>query len=237
MNKKTKFEDLGLIDFKKCWDYQESIFNRIISVKSQNRKKNETNPTNNYLLFCEHPHVYTIGKSGNINNLLIEERFLSKKGASLYKINRGGDITYHGPGQIVGYPILDLENFFTDISRYLRSLEEVIILTLEHYGIKGERSKGETGVWLGVGTSSARKICAFGIKSSRWVTMHGFALNVNVDLDYFNYIVPCGIKDKKVTSISAELKQTVCTAELKKLLLQNLEFVFNMQFFNDEKNI
>ena len=237
MNKKTKFEDLGLIDFKKCWDYQENIFNHIISVKSHNRKNKETNPTNNYLLFCEHPHVYTIGKSGNINNLLIEERFLSKKGANLYKINRGGDITYHGPGQIVGYPILDLENFFTDISRYLRSLEEVVILTLEHYGIKGERSKGETGVWLDVGTSNARKICAFGVKSSRWVTMHGFALNVNVDLDYFNYIVPCGIKDKKVTSLSAELKQTVCTAALKKLLLQNLEFVFNMQFFNDEKNI
>ena len=160
MNKQVKYEDLGLIDFKKCWDYQEHLFSKILNTKSRNRKENTNNPTNNYLLFCEHPHVYTLGKSGNEKNLLVNEEYLKSRGAKFYKINRGGDVTYHGPGQIVGYPILDLENFFTDIHRYLRLLEESVILTLSEYGLSGERSEGETGVWFEVGTSRARKICA-----------------------------------------------------------------------------
>ena len=191
MNKKVSFEDLGLIDYKKCWDYQEALFAEILAVKSTNRKENKTDTTANHLLFCEHPHVYTLGKSGDKNNLLVNEEFLKSRGASFYKINRGGDITYHGPGQIVGYPILDLDNFFTDIHKYLRFLEEAVILTLREYGLEAERSKGETGVWLDVGTEKARKICAFGVKSSRWVTMHGFAFNVNADLSYFGNIIPC----------------------------------------------
>ena len=209
MNKKVFFEDLGLIDYKKCWDYQEFLFSKILAVKSDNRKNNTFKETTNYLLFCEHPHVYTLGKNGKKSNLLVNEKFLKQKGANFYKINRGGDITYHGPGQIVGYPILDLDNFFTDIGKYLRLLEEAVILTLREYGLNAERSIGETGVWLDVGKKNARKICALGVKSSRWITMHGLALNVNSDLSYFNHIIPCGIVGKNVTSMQEELGEEV----------------------------
>ena len=229
MNKKVIFEDLGLIDYKKCWDYQENLFADILSVKSTNKKENKKDKTENHLLFCEHPHVYTLGKSGDRNNLLVNEKFLKFKGASFYKINRGGDITYHGPGQIVGYPILDLDNFFTDIHKYLRLLEEAVILTLREYGLEAERSKGETGVWFGVGTRKARKICAFGVKSSRWVTMHGFALNINSDLSYFENIIPCGILDKKVTSLENELGEKLDMEEVKNKLKTHLVYLFEME--------
>ena len=233
MNKKTKFEDLGLVDFKKCWDYQESLFTAILDVKSNNRKTKKTTITKNYLLFCEHPHVYTLGKSGNKSNLLVNEEYLKNKGASFYKINRGGDITYHGPGQIVGYPILDLENFFTDIHKYLRLLEETIILTLADYGLEASRSQGETGVWLDVGTPFARKICALGVRASRWVTMHGFALNVNTDLGYFDHIIPCGIRGKSVTSLRVELKRDqVDENEVKEKLLEHFLNLFEAQKVN-----
>lgn len=204
MNKQVIVKDLGNKDYKETWDYQESLFEEIVSQKTNNKANGTNLPTTNYFLFVEHPHVYTLGKSGHIENLLIDEEGLKNKGATFYKINRGGDITYHGPGQIVGYPILDLENFFTDIHKYLRSLEEVIIRTLSDYGLKGERSEGETGVWLDVGTPFARKICAMGVRCSRWVTMHGFALNVNTDLGYFDNIIPCGIRGKAVTSLNVE---------------------------------
>ncbi|QSS96029.1 lipoyl(octanoyl) transferase LipB [Psychroflexus sp. ALD_RP9] len=207
MSKDVIFQDLALRDYKETWDYQEDLFQQILDIKIKNRREDAQLPTQNHLLFVEHPHVYTLGKSGDLKNLLLNEAQLKEKNATFYKINRGGDITYHGPGQLVGYPILDLENFFTDIHRYLRTLEEVIILTLKDYGLKAERSKGETGVWLDVGTPFARKICAMGVRASRWVTMHGFALNVNADLGYFDNIVPCGIQDKAVTSLNVELGQ------------------------------
>ena len=229
MNKKVHFKDLGLIDYKKCWDYQEFLFAEILSVKSKNRNRTRKKTTKNHLLFCEHPHVYTLGKSGKKHNLLVNEEYLKNKGASFYKINRGGDITYHGPGQIVGYPILDLDNFFTDIHKYLRFLEEAIILTLNEYGLKGERSKGETGVWFDVGTKNARKICAFGVKSSRWVTMHGFALNVNSDLSYFDNIVPCGIVNKGVTSLEKEIGKKISVEAVKKHLKTHLAQLFSME--------
>jgi len=206
MNKKIKFIDLGLMDYKEAWDYQQNLFDEIVEIKKNNRRNNTSIKTPNYFLFVEHPHVYTIGKSGNISNLLIDKNQLKNKNASFYKINRGGDITYHGPGQIVGYPILDLENFFTDIHKYLRLLEETVILTLDSYGIKGERNDGKTGVWLDVNTPFPKKICAMGVRASRWVTMHGFALNVDVDLDYFNNIIPCGLTNNIVTSIKKENK-------------------------------
>ena len=228
MNKKVKFEDLGLIDYKKCWDYQEDVFAKILEIKKTNKTKKPTVNTQNYLLFCEHPHVYTLGKSGDKKNLLVSEEMLEFRGAKFYKINRGGDITYHGPGQIVAYPILDLDNFFTDIHRYLRLLEESVILTLEHYGLKGGRSKGETGVWIDAKTKKARKICALGVKTSRWVTMHGLALNVNTDISYFNNIIPCGIVDKKVTSMQQELREDLDMQNVKKILLKNLSSVFKM---------
>ena len=229
MNKKVRFEDLGLIDYKKCWDYQESLFADILAIKTKNKKPNIKNTTKNHLLFCEHPHVYTLGKSGNEKNLLVNEEYLKNRGASFYKINRGGDITYHGPGQIVGYPILDLDNFFTDIHKYLRLLEEAIILTLKEYGLMAERSKGETGVWFDVGTKKARKICAFGVKSSRWVTMHGFALNINSDLSYFENIIPCGIRGKKVTSLENEIGKKIALNEVKNKLKTHLSSLFEMQ--------
>lgn len=208
MNKKVFIEDLGFKDYKDTWEYQEELFKGILDLKVQNRRENSEIPTPNYFLYVEHPHVYTLGKSGDISNMLLNEAQLEAKGATFYKINRGGDITYQGPGQIVGYPILDLDNFFTDIHKYLRFLEEVIILTLAEYGLKGERSDGETGVWLDVGTPFARKICAMGVRASRWVTMHGFALNVNADLGYFDNIIPCGIRGKAVTSLHVELGKT-----------------------------
>lgn len=229
MNKQIIVKDLGHKDYKETWDYQERLFEEIVELKRKNRAENTEVPTPNYFLFVEHPHVYTLGKSGHIENLLIDEAALAKKGASFYKINRGGDITYHGPGQIVGYPIIDLENFFTDIHKYLRSLEEVIIRTLADYGIKGERSEGETGVWLDVGTPFARKICAMGVRASRWVTMHGFALNVNTDLGYFDNIIPCGIRGKAVTSLNVELsKEKVDTEEVKTHILKHFEEIFGV---------
>ena len=201
MNKTVKIHDIGLVDYEEALNFQLKLFNEIIDTKISNRKNRTNTKTKNHLVFVEHNSVYTLGKSGKISNLLLNENDLKKNDIKFYNTNRGGDITYHGPGQIVCYPILDLDNFFTDVHKYLRFLEETIILTLRDYGIKGERSENETGVWLDVNTSNPRKICALGVKASRWVTMHGLALNVNNDLSYFNDIVPCGIKDKSVTSI------------------------------------
>ncbi len=232
MNKKVVFKDLGLIDYKKCWDYQERLFSQAIDIKAKNRKENSSLETQNTLIFCEHPHVYTLGKSGNQKNLLVNEAFLKLKGADFYKINRGGDITYHGPGQIVGYPVLDLENFFTDIHKYLRLLEESVILTLHDYGLKGERSEGETGVWFDVETSNARKICALGVRTSRWVSMHGFAFNINSDLSYFENIIPCGITGKTVTSLKKELSREVNIDEVKLKLRQNIAALFHMDLID-----
>lgn len=205
MNKKVIFEDWGLVDYQEAWDRQEAIFSKIVQIKTGNRVHGTDKPTDNFLIFTEHPHVYTLGKSGKFENLLLDERGLEEKQATYYRINRGGDITYHGPGQIVGYPILDLDNFFTDIHLYLRTLEEAIILTLADYGIAAGRYPGYTGVWLDADNERARKICAMGVRASRWVTMHGFAFNVNSDLSYFGNIVPCGIGDKDVTSMQREL--------------------------------
>ena len=237
MNKKIQLHDLGNKDYKETWDYQEQLFKQIVDIKIQNRKFNSQPmpagrqvPTPNFLLFVEHPHVYTIGKSGDLTNLLLSEKELETKGATFYKINRGGDITYHGPGQIVGYPILDLENFFTDIHKYLRFLEEVIILTIAEYGIIGARSDGETGVWLDVGTPFSRKICAMGVKASRWVTMHGFALNVNADLGYFDNIIPCGIKGKAVTSLHVELGKPIDENEVKEKIKKHFSTLFEATF-------
>lgn len=227
------FRDLGLIDYKEAWNYQEKIFQEIIDIKSQNRKEGTNVVAQSYLLFCEHPHVYTLGKSGDEKNLLVNEDYLKSRGATFYKINRGGDITYHGPGQIVGYPILDLDNFFTDIHKYLRFLEEAVIKTLADYGIDGERSGGETGVWLDSGKPTARKICALGVRSSRWVTMHGFAFNVNSDLSYFGSIVPCGIVDKSVTSLQEELGHKLDIEEVKEKLKKHLASIFEMELIND----
>lgn len=230
MNKKVEIQDLGLKNYKEAWDYQEQLFKGILDIKIKNRRENTKLPTPNYFLFVEHPHVYTLGKSGHAENMLLNEEQLIAKNATFYKTNRGGDITYHGPGQIVGYPILDLDNFFTDIHKYLRFLEEVIILTLADYGLKASRSDGETGVWLDVGTPFARKICAMGVRASRWVTMHGFALNVNTDLGYFDNIVPCGIRGKAVTSLNVELgKIEIPVEEVKEKLLYHFSALFEVQ--------
>lgn len=230
MNKKVQLEDLGTKDFKETWDYQESLFKGILDTKIKNRREEAGLETSNFFLFVEHPHVYTLGKSGDMSNLLLTEDELTQKGATFYKINRGGDITYHGPGQIVGYPILDLDNFFTDIHKYLRFLEEVIILTLAEYGLKTERSPGETGVWLDVGTPFARKICAMGVRASRWVTMHGFALNVNANLGYFDNIIPCGIRGKAVTSLNVELgMDKVDEEEVKSKILKHFTTLFEAE--------
>lgn len=218
------------MDYKEAWEYQETLFQEILQLKIRNRREGLSLETPNYFILVEHPHVYTLGKSGDISNLLISEDKLSKIGATYYKINRGGDITYHGPGQIVGYPIIDLENFFTDIHKYLRLLEEMVILTLAEYGVKAERSKGETGVWLDVGTPFARKICALGVRASRWVTMHGFALNVNADLGYFDNMIPCGIKGKAVTSLNVELgKSEISMEEVQQKLLKHFTVLFEAQ--------
>ena len=223
------FKDIGLIEYKEAWLFQEKFFNEILDIKSKNRNEGTEITTKNHLIFCEHPHVYTLGNSGNKENLLVNEEYLKSRGASFYKTNRGGDITYHGPGQIVGYPIFDLDNFFNDIGKYLRFLEEVIILTLKEYGLSGERSKGETGVWLDVGKPTARKICAMGVKTSRWVSMHGFAFNLNTDLSYFENIIPCGINDKKVTSLEKEIGHKIDIDHAKSLLKSNLERVFDLK--------
>jgi lipoyl(octanoyl) transferase len=238
MNKTVELQELGLKDYKVTWDYQESLFKSIVDTKIKNRREAANLETSNYFLFVEHPHVYTLGKSGDMSNLLVDEKQLAEKGATFYKVNRGGDITYHGPGQIVGYPILDLDNFFTDIHKYLRFLEEMIILTLDEYGLKAERSPGETGVWLDVGTPFARKICAMGVRASRWVTMHGFALNVNADLGYFDNMIPCGIRGKAVTSLNVELgKKTVDEAEVKEKLLKHFSKLFEAEIQKEAEKI
>lgn len=234
MSKKTvRFKDLGFIDYQKCWDYQEKLFEKTVSLKMSNRKLpagERPAATQNHLLFCEHPHVYTLGKSGSIDNLLLDEDGLKKAKATYYKINRGGDITYHGPGQLVGYPILDLEQFFTDIHKYLRLLEEAVILTLAEYGIKGERYPGYTGVWIEPDQPQARKICAMGVRCSRWVTMHGFAFNINSDLNYFQNIIPCGIDDKDVTSMQRELGREISMTEVAEKLKKHIADLFEMEF-------
>ncbi len=228
MNKVVLFQDLNLTDYKICWDYQETLFNETIQQKIHNRNATDElqTQTKNYLLFVEHPHVYTLGKSGKDEHLLINETELKQNNATYYHINRGGDITYHGPGQLVAYPILDLDHFFTDIHKYLRLLEETIILTLQEYGIQASRSKGETGVWLDADTINARKICAMGVRCSRWVTMHGWGFNVNTNLNYFSNIVPCGIKNKAVTSLNKELGYDVDMNEIKHKLKKHFSVLF-----------
>ena len=232
-NKRVEVIYLGEDDYQKVWDYQESIFKKTVDRKIDNRKSVESSvvPTDNYLIFCEHPHVYTLGKSGSIDNLLLDEEGLRENFAQFYKINRGGDITYHGPGQIVAYPILDLENFFTDIHKYLRFLEEAVISTMADFGLKAGRIDGLTGVWIDFeeGAEDPRKICAMGVKSSRWVTMHGLALNVNTDLSYFGHIVPCGIDDKAVTSMQKELGHEVNMDVVRARLTHHLATIFEME--------
>lgn len=229
MNKKTYFIDWGSVDYQEAWDRQEKIFTEIVGIKQANRTNNTSTATPNYLIFTEHPHVYTLGKSGHQEYLLLDEEGLKEKEAKFYKINRGGDITYHGPGQIVGYPILDLDNFFTDIHLYLRTLEEAIILTLADYGIQAGRYEGYTGVWLDADNERARKICAMGVRASRWVTMHGFAFNVNADLNYFGNIIPCGIDDKDVTSMERELGYKLDIDEVKEKLKNHIATLFQME--------
>ena len=228
-NKQVRFEDWGLVDYQQAWDRQEELLDETVKIKIANRTNGGETPTPNHLIFVEHPKVYTLGKSGKIENLLLDDQSLKEEDASFYKINRGGDITYHGPGQIVGYPILDLDNFFTDIHLYLRTLEEAIILTLAYYGIKGGRYPGYTGVWIDGDNEKARKICAMGVRCSRWVTMHGFALNVNTDLSPFKNIIPCGINDKAVTSMDLELGQKVNINEVKEILKEHISVLFNME--------
>jgi len=233
---KVIFQDLGLVDYKKTWDYQESLLNAIVKEKMANRDllPEQQFPPLHYLLFCEHPHVFTLGKSGKQDHLLLDERQLMENEAVFYKINRGGDITYHGPGQLVGYPILNLDFFFNDIHLYLRYLEEAVIRMLAEYGIEGSRIDKLTGVWLeGENPLKARKICAFGVRCSRWVTMHGFALNVNPDMSYFNHIIPCGIEDKAVTSMQTELGYAVSMEEVKSKLKKHLCDLFSIQFISE----
>ena len=232
INKKVKFQDLGVKDYQPTWDYQEELLKQNLDIKIHNRENPEDlKITENHLLFVEHPHVYTLGKSGHETNLLANENKLKEINATYVKVNRGGDITYHGFGQVVGYPILDLENFYTDIHRYMRDLEEVIIRTIAEYGLIGERSPGETGVWFDVGKPYARKICALGVKASRWVTIHGFALNVNTDMKYFDYIIPCGISDKQVTSMKRELEKEVDYEEVKEKIKKHFVDVFGCEPF------
>lgn len=224
-------EDLGSINYKKAWDYQETYFKKNVDLKIARRKNETEEATKNYFLFCEHPHVYTLGKSGKPEHLLLSDERLDEIGATYYKINRGGDITYHGPGQIVAYPILDLDTyFFTDIHKYMRYLEEMVIRTLAEYNVVADRIDGLTGVWVGKGTPNPRKICAMGVRSSRWVTMHGIGFNINADLNYFNYIIPCGIEDKGVTSLQKELGHPVDMEEVKTKLKNHFETIFNARF-------
>lgn len=232
INHKVDFQELGVMDYQSAWDYQEKLLKENIDIKIANRNlaPEDTTETFNHLLFVEHPHVYTLGKSGHEENMLANADMLKDIEATYVKTNRGGDITYHGFGQIVGYPILDLENFYTDIHRYMRDLEEIIIRTIAEYGLKGERSPGETGVWLDVGTPYARKICAMGVKASRWVTIHGFALNVNTNMKYFDYIVPCGIKDKQVASLKNELEREVDPEEVKGKIKKHFQEIFGAEW-------
>ena len=233
-NKTIQLIELGLKPYQEVLAFQEKLFNQTIAIKRANRNQQQQTPTENYLLWVEHTPVITLGKSGKSDHLLLDENQLKKKGIEYYPTNRGGDITFHGPGQLVGYPILDLDNFFTDIHKYLRFLEEAIILTLEEFGLKGARSDGETGVWLDVGTPFARKICAMGVKASRWVTMHGFALNINTDLSYFEYIVPCGIQGKAVTSLEKELGRNVTFEEVKTKLKVHFADLFEAEMQQEE---
>jgi len=229
INKSVFLHDVSTIEYIKGVEYQKSLFDEIISIKSKNRKNQTSLPTKNYFIFCEHNHVYTLGKNGNNKNFLADIKTQKKIGASFHLTNRGGDITYHGPEQIVGYPIIDLENFFTDLGKYMRGIEEVIIETLNEFSIKAERSAGETGVWIDT-KNNPRKICAIGVKTSRWVTMHGFALNVNNDLSYFDHIVPCGITNKKVTSMKNELNVDIDKSEVKRIIIKNFTKIFGMKF-------
>lgn len=226
------FRDLGLIDYKEAWDFQETIFNNTIQEKIQIRNGDDSLQTKNYLLFCEHPHVFTLGKSGSESNLLLNELELEQEAATFYKINRGGDITYHGPGQLVAYPIFDLDHFFTDIHKYMRFLEEAVIQTLADFGIISGRVEGLTGVWIDGDTSKARKICALGVKSSRWVTMHGIGFNVNSDLNYFTHIIPCGIDDKAVTSMQQELGRKLDLQEVSRVLKNKLAQLFEFELID-----
>ena len=227
----VELEDLGLIDYKQCWDYQTKLFDASVQLKIKNRKFPENRgSTKNYLIFCEHPHVYTLGKSGDLKNLLIDGQKRKEKNISFYKINRGGDITYHGPGQLVVYPILDLDYFFSDIHKYLRLLEESVILTLADYGVTGQRLDGFTGVWVDAEKETPRKICAIGVKCSRWVTMHGIGFNINSNLDYFKHIVPCGIEDKSVTSLQKEINQKIDMKELKLRFKKNFKILFGINW-------
>tara|TARA_B110000444_G_scaffold46760_1_gene42611 strand:+ start:6038 stop:6769 length:732 start_codon:yes stop_codon:yes gene_type:complete len=232
--KSVIFKDLGRINYKEAWDFQESIFSGVLNSKSENRNRSDDNQvrTTDYLLFAEHNPVYTIGKSGDMKNLLANKNQLEDLGIEFFKINRGGDITYHGPGQLVGYPILNLDHFFTDIHRYLRTLEDVIIDTLFDYGLKGGRISGETGVWLDSETPFARKICAMGVRASRWVTMHGWAFNINTDLKYFQHIIPCGITDKSVTSLNIELGKEIDMLDLKQKVKYHFEKRFEVSLSN-----
>lgn len=229
-NKRVEFIDLGLVNYQEAWDFQEEQFQKIVSFKIANRDLEEKKDTPNYLIFCQHPHVYTLGKSGKLENLLLDEKGLADKNAAFFKINRGGDITYHGPGQLVGYPIIDLDNFFTDIHKYMRLLEEAVILTCADYGIEADRIEGLTGVWIDK-DRNPRKICALGVKASRWVTMHGFAFNVNTDLNYFNNIIPCGIDDKAVCSLESELGRALDLSEVSGKLRKHLGDLFEMDIF------
>jgi lipoyl(octanoyl) transferase len=227
----VELEDLGLIDYKQCWEYQTKLFDATVQLKIQSRKFPDNSvSTKNHLIFCEHPHVYTLGKSGDLKNLLIDGQKRREKNISFYKINRGGDITYHGPGQLVVYPILDLDYFFSDIHKYLRLLEETVILTLQDYGVAGQRIEGLTGVWVDDKKETPRKICAIGVKCSRWVTMHGIGFNINSNLDYFNHIVPCGIEDKSVTSLQKETNQEIDMEELKLRFKKNFKILFGINW-------
>lgn len=235
-DQKVEFSDMGIMRYKDAWDHQERLLQENVAIKTTLREMEEQEAaaaselaTRHHLLFVEHPHVYTLGKSGHMENVLLSGENLAKRGIDFFRINRGGDITYHGPGQIVGYPILDLEKFYTDIGRYLRNIEEVVIRTIAEYGLKGERSPGETGVWLDPSVKGReRKICAIGVRTSRWITMHGFALNVNTDLNYFNFIIPCGIQNKQVTSLQKELQRTINIEEVKAKLCRHFEEVFGV---------
>lgn len=245
MKQEVEFRDLGIMNYKTAWDYQDELMHDNLLVKKKLMEQAEQHvdnfvipETHNFLLFVEHPPVYTLGKSGKIEHVLLNDEQRQEKGIEFYHTNRGGDITFHGPQQIVGYPILDLEKFYTDIGRYLRELEEVIILTLAEYGIAAGRSAGETGVWIDAAIKGKeRKICAMGVRCSRWITMHGFALNVNTDLRYFNHIIPCGIQNKKVTSIKEELGREVNMAEVKEKLKQNFEKVFNVSIVEHQNSL
>ncbi|MBL4862807.1 MAG: lipoyl(octanoyl) transferase LipB [Crocinitomicaceae bacterium] len=227
------YQNLGLIDYKEAWEYQEKLFKATVDLKIRIRKGESSEPTKNYILFCEHPHVYTLGKSGKKEHLLLDSSELVKNEAKYYEINRGGDITYHGPGQLVVYPIFDLDHFFSDIHKYLRYLEEAVIQTLSEYGVEAGRVDGLTGVWIDGNKPTARKICALGVKSSRWVTMHGIGFNVNSDLSYFSHIVPCGIEDKSVTSLERELGTTVDFSEVSNILKEKLSLQFGYSYLRE----